>query len=63
MSINCPCLNCEERVVGCHSNCESYKNFRTAMDDKNKSLRDSKHFEGLIYTPKENIPKYKKNKK
>jgi hypothetical protein len=33
------------------------------MDDKNKSLRDSKHFEGLIYTPKENIPKYKKNKK
>lgn len=30
-----PCYNCEERQVGCHSTCESYKTFRAECDRLN----------------------------
>ena len=30
-----PCHNCEERHEKCHSNCERYKEFRTALDAVN----------------------------
>ena len=32
---NTYCLNCEQRHVGCHSNCEKYKEFRKKLDDIN----------------------------
>lgn len=32
------CFKCEERVVGCHSQCEKYKQFRRDMDEKKKKM-------------------------
>ena len=29
-----PCIECEERFVGCHSTCEAYGDFRKALDKK-----------------------------
>ena len=28
MKANAPCLNCERRVVGCHSTCDAYKAYK-----------------------------------
>lgn len=30
-----PCLNCQNRVIGCHSNCDKYK----VYDESNKRSR------------------------
>lgn len=30
-----PCLNCQDRVIGCHSKCDKYK----AYDESNKRNR------------------------
>lgn len=30
--IKSPCLNCEDRQVGCHSSCCNYINFRKKID-------------------------------
>lgn len=24
----CPCYNCKDRIVGCHSNCKKYEKYR-----------------------------------
>ena len=31
-----PCKDCEKRYVGCHSECEQYKEFRVARDEFKK---------------------------
>ena len=31
-----PCKDCEERRVGCHSDCEKYKKWRKAKDEQYK---------------------------
>ena len=32
-----PCLNCKDRVVGCHSTCEKYKEF-FELNEKRKDM-------------------------
>jgi len=31
----CPCKECGDRFVGCHSSCEGYKAWRKAKDEMN----------------------------
>lgn len=31
-NLKSPCLNCENRFVGCHSNCSGYQSFRQKLD-------------------------------
>ena len=31
-----PCMNCEDRHVGCHSECEKYKQFRADIDEHHR---------------------------
>ncbi len=32
MSLKSKCYKCEKRYVGCHSNCNDYKEYRKALD-------------------------------
>lgn len=34
------CLNCYDRHIGCHAECERYKEARVALDAKNKARRE-----------------------
>jgi hypothetical protein len=27
MMNQCPCINCQERIIGCHSSCQKYKDW------------------------------------
>lgn len=36
---NNPCYECQERTIGCHSDCERYKVFRDAIDSANENKR------------------------
>ena len=40
-NIKAPCLNCEDRQVGCHSNCEAYLSWTKKIKDAN-----ARKFEG-----------------
>lgn len=43
MAICSPCLNCTERQVGCHSNCDEYLDFRHKVNEENK-VREQVNF-------------------
>lgn len=43
-----PCYNCERRSAGCHSSCESYKEYRDKMTEKNDAIRKKKAEEELL---------------
>lgn len=45
---NPPCKDCEERFVGCHSQCEKYKEWRSARDEINGIVRKAKTEERMI---------------
>lgn len=38
MESKCPCNGCEERYVGCHADCEKYKQW----DIEHKAAKDAK---------------------
>ena len=38
--IDSPCLGCVERVIGCHSTCIKYIDFRQRLDAYNKEKAD-----------------------
>lgn len=42
-TVEVPCYGCPDRIAGCHSNCERYKNFR---DKRMKQLERKNKFEG-----------------
>ena len=36
---NPPCHRCKDRILGCHSTCESYKEYRAKIEEvKNKKM-------------------------
>ena len=37
-----PCLNCEKRELGCHSNCEKYNEFKQEREKENATERERK---------------------
>ena len=47
MSINCKCKDCDNRTIGCHSGCESYKAYRAEIDriksEKNREAAMTDH--------------------
>lgn len=40
-----PCRECKFREVGCHSKCESYKQYRASLD----KLNEEKNMQGDAY--------------
>lgn len=43
-----PCKNCEERHPLCHDKCKRYKEFRSALNEKNDEIRSIKQKQRLI---------------
>ena len=37
---NCPCLNCTQRVVGCHSSCSDYIEWGKRVKHKNRKIAE-----------------------
>ena len=37
-----PCYGCDERVIGCHSECDLYLEFRRALDRYNEAARQNR---------------------
>lgn len=37
-----PCKNCLKRELGCHSNCDAYKEFKINLSEYNKETRANK---------------------
>lgn len=37
------CLNCEDRIIGCHSVCKSYKEDREVYDEKKSMIYSNKN--------------------
>lgn len=43
-----PCYNCDKRSVGCHSSCESYKEYRKKISEKQEAIRKKKDEEEML---------------
>ena len=44
MSKMTPCLNCKDRVLGCHSTCREYLDFRRERDELLEKKQKEKSF-------------------
>ena len=43
-----PCMNCNKRSVGCHTDCVLYKKYRNALDEYNSLLRKGVEKENMF---------------
>lgn len=43
-----PCLNCKDRVLGCHSTCERYKEFTEINERRKGEIRKDKEVNNII---------------
>lgn len=57
-NIECPCMNCGERQIGCHSNCEPYLNYDNKCKALRKTRTNNKNFEREINSTKNFLKKY-----
>ena len=37
-----PCLDCQDRFIGCHSVCKPYKKWRADKDEENEKIKKLK---------------------
>lgn len=46
------CLNCQNRHIGCHAECEAYKEAKAELDERNRAYRknNAKRDLALEYT-------------
>ena len=40
--MKCKCKGCEKRVVGCHAQCEDYKEFQKDLEERKQKIRNGK---------------------
>lgn len=50
--IQSSCYNCKDRFVGCHLQCDKYKEFKIKKAEENESIRKSKLIDGDYYAVK-----------
>lgn len=43
------CTDCKNRTMNCHSECESYKDYRNKLDMYNEVIKKAKKDYGLVY--------------
>lgn len=43
-----PCRNCKDRVLGCHSTCERYKEFAEINEQRKEEIRKDKEVNNVI---------------
>ena len=49
MLVQAPCKGCEERQVGCHSQCERYLSYVKMKDEQKKELDEIRYSENDFY--------------
>lgn len=49
VKLDAPCLGCKERYVLCHSECQTYKEWKVKLDNKREEIQLKKYQEGLVY--------------
>lgn len=58
-----PCRNCNDRFVGCHSNCDRYAQYRSDLNDRNNLIKAKKQVrKNLTNAMYDSINKNNKNK-
>lgn len=45
----CPCKDCVERQMRCHSSCTKYKEWRKEYDEQKSQINEVKNFETAVY--------------
>ena len=45
---NNPCKNCEDRYVGCHGECDRYKEWKDVVEEKRQKRIDALHRDETI---------------
>lgn len=67
---NCPCKDCNDRVVGCHDRCESFCNWKKSETEKKDKIYESKQLSRLLddmhrksASTKSSLPALRKKKK
>lgn len=48
--IECPCYRCPDRQVGCHGNCNRYKNWRKVVRRTAKKRQEIERQERFAYS-------------
>lgn len=43
IGIKSPCMDCDSRAIGCHSDCEMYNLYKAKVKMKNKNFRKNKN--------------------
>lgn len=43
-----PCYGCDKRHVGCHSSCESYKEYQKKIAEQREAIRKKKDEEAIL---------------
>ena len=63
--MDCPCRNCNDRFVGCHSDCERYDKYKTDLRFRNDTIKKERDKLLIGYTTdavNKNIKKNRINK-
>ncbi len=50
-----PCKNCTSRHLGCHSECDGYKQYRTAVEQHNQAEQKRKNTEDFYFREKDRL--------
>lgn len=58
-----PCKDCTERKQGCHSQCEKYKEWKTAHEEENKIIAEARKQQWAIANYEFNKASVRKLKK
>ena len=46
------CFDCERRQIGCHADCEIYKEAKQKSDEERKRVREEKKKESIVVGPR-----------
>ena len=62
--MNAPCMNCRNRYVGCHSNCEAYSEFTDDVETLKAKRREKVYLDAMVNDHEKDIRrKLKRNKR
>lgn len=58
--MNVPCYGCENRMVGCHAECEHYKEYRLILKAQAEEKSKRNHLESDLCAVKESAVRIRK---
>lgn len=62
--IESPCLDCTDRHVGCHSECDKYLSYKIDMTNQKAIVADNKARDNIIFSYKsQSIMRMRKKKR